>query len=111
MASIKKRLKNIEKALQGFAAGEKRIVDLIVGLVAEHVERRVAERFEVRLAEATHEIIEELGRRFPEREDVQQLVEESVLHALRRHEDERRNEEERFAQGVARAVELARKNE
>jgi len=111
MASIKKRLKSIEKTLGRFAAGEKRIVDLIVGLVTEHVERRVSERIEARLSEVKDEIIEGLGCRFLEREEVQQLVEESMLRALKKHDDERRDGEERFAEAVARAVEATRRSE
>lgn len=108
MASVKKRLKNIEKTLGRFAAGEKRIVDLIVGLVTEHVERRLSEHFDARLAEAKDQIVEELARRFPEREDVQQLVEESVLRALRRHDDDRRGGEERLVEAIARAMDARR---
>jgi hypothetical protein len=105
MAGTKKRLKNIEKTLARFAAGEKRIVDLIVGLVTEQVERRLGDRFDERLARLKDELARDLGRRFPEREDVQRLVEESVLRALQRHEEQSRGAEERMVEAVARAIE------
>ncbi len=105
MAGTKKRLKNIEKTLARFAAGEKRIVDLIVGLVTEQVERRLGDRFDAKLARMKDEIVEDLGRRFPEREDVQRVVEESVLRALQKHEQQSRNVEERMVEAVARAIE------
>lgn len=105
MAGIKKRLKNIEKTLARFAAGEKRIVDLIVGLVTEQVERRLGDRMDEKLARLKDEIVEDLGRRFPEREDVQRVVEESMLRALQKHEQQSRGVEERMVEAVARAIE------
>ena len=105
MASKKKRLKNIEKTLARFAADEKRIVDLIVGLVTEQVGRRLGDHFDAKLAQVKDQIVEDLARRFPEREDVQRVVEESVLRALQKHEDASRGIEERMVEAVARAIE------
>ena len=95
MASIKKRLKNIEAILARFAAGEKRLVDLIVGLVVENLEERIGHHLEGmadHIVERVHErVVDDLGRRFPDEDDVRTMIKRVVLEALHEHDAELRN--------------------
>ncbi|MAQ14733.1 MAG: hypothetical protein CMN30_08045 [Sandaracinus sp.] len=100
MAKTKKRLKRIEGLLERFAASEKRLVDLIVGLTVENLERRLGQHFERGAHELRESIVEELSRRLEGA--LEERVERAVLRALEKH---RRDE----AELERRAAEIARR--
>lgn len=86
MASVKKRLKGIQATLSRFAGDEKRIVDLIVGLTTERMERLLDRRLQGLESRLREQIVRDMEGRVPGQKEIDEAVERSVLRALEKRD-------------------------